>query len=372
MGTIVERKRLDGTKAYMAKIIITRDGKVAHRESKTFDRRQAAAGWIGKREEELSQPGALEREARPDPTLSEIIDTYKRENLSEMGDTKSRVLKNIGKHDLGGKRASTITSQDIVAFCADLRRERKPQTVSTYVEHLSEIFKVARPAWGYPLDLTAMHDARIVARKLGYIGTSDQRDRRPTLSELDKLMEHFKRRLYIQPLSAPMQKLMAFAIYSARRQEEIVKMRWDDLDQAGSRILIRDMKHPDEKDGNHVLCSLPKEALDIILSMPQESHVIFDVAADTISRAFTDACKLLGIDDLHFHDLRHDGVSRLFEMGGTIPQVAAVSGHRSWKNLQRYTHIRQTGDKYAGWKWLPEVTLPLERRVSRARGRSRK
>lgn len=41
------------------------------------------------------------------------------------------------------------------------------------------------------------------------------------------------------------------------------------------------------------------------------------------------ACKILGIDDLHFHDLRHDGVSRLFEMGKTIPQAASVSGHRT-------------------------------------------
>ncbi|MGA8419323.1 MAG: tyrosine-type recombinase/integrase, partial [Pseudolabrys sp.] len=60
--------------------------------------------------------------------------------------------------------------------------------------------------------------------------------------------------------------------------------------------------------------------------------------------------------DLRFHDLRHEGISRLFEMGRTIPQAAAVSGHRSWTSLKRYTHIRQTGDKYKNWKWLPIVT----------------
>jgi integrase len=62
------------------------------------------------------------------------------------------------------------------------------------------------------------------------------------------------------------------------------------------------------------------------------------------------------IDDLHFHDLRHDGISRLFEMGKTIPQAASVSGHKSWQSLQRYAHLKQTGDKYAGWKWLDVVT----------------
>ena len=41
------------------------------------------------------------------------------------------------------------------------------------------------------------------------------------------------------------------------------------------------------------------------------------------------ACKLPAVEYLHFHDLRHEGVSRLFEMGKTIPQAAGVSGHRS-------------------------------------------
>jgi len=60
---------------------------------------------------------------------------------------------------------------------------------------------------------------------------------------------------------------------------------------------------------------------------------------------------VLGIDDLHFHDLRHEGCSRLFELGWTIPQVASVSGHRSWQSLKRYSHLRQSGDKLACWRW---------------------
>jgi hypothetical protein len=50
MRTIVARRRQNGTTAYMAKIIIEREGKIAHRESKTFDRRPAAAAWIARRE----------------------------------------------------------------------------------------------------------------------------------------------------------------------------------------------------------------------------------------------------------------------------------------------------------------------------------
>lgn len=78
---------------------------------------------------------------------------------------------------------------------------------------------------------------------------------------------------------------------------------------------------------------------------------------------------MLGIEDLHFHDLRHEGVTRLFEMGRTIPQAASVSGHRSWSSLKRYAHIRQTGDKYAEWKWRSVLDKPLDEHQTRAGAR---
>jgi site-specific recombinase XerD len=49
--------------------------------------------------------------------------------------------------------------------------------------------------------------------------------------------------------------------------------------------------------------------------------------------------KAAGMDDLVCHDLRHEGISRLFERGWQIQQVAIISGHKTWKTLQRYTHV---------------------------------
>ena len=155
-----------------------------------------------------------------------------------------------------------------------------------------------------------------------------------------------------------MQQIIAFAIFSTRRQEEITCIAWTDFEPAApplhlnARILIRDMKHPGDKVGNDVFCDLPPEATAIIETIPRKKKEIFPYSVDAIGAAFTRACKLLAIDDLHFHDLRHDGISRRSEMGKTIPQAAVVSGHRSWSSLKRYSHLRQTGDKYAGWKWL--------------------
>jgi len=205
------------------------------------------------------------------------------------------------------------------------------------------------------LNQQAMRDAQMVLRDLGATAHSSKRDRRPTLAELDLVMQHFVDRQERAPQSAPMHLIIAFAIFSTRRQEEITRMKWSDLDSAHSRVMVRDMKHPGQKKGNDVWCELPPEALRIALAMPRNGDRIFPYSTDAICAAFTRACKLLDIKDLHFHDLRHEGVSRLFEMGRTIPLAASVSGHRSWNSLQRYSHLRESGDKFAGWHWLKKI-----------------
>jgi integrase len=356
MGTVIPRKRADGSTGYQAQLLIKRAGKVIHREGRTFDRKQAASAWLEKREKELAKPGALDRLQAPDPTLAAVIDRYTTESIKKIGRTKAQVLRAIKTYDIANKRCSEITSVDLIAFANQLVIKVKPQTVANYLSHLAAVFAVAKPAWAYPLDQTAMNDAFIVAKRLGIASKSRERDRRPTIEELDRIMEYFGERLKRRPSSIPMQKVIGFAIFSTRRLEEITRISWTDLDIDGSRVLVRDMKNPGEKIGNDVWCDLPPEALQIVLSMPKKHEEIFPFCGDTIGANFTRACQLLDIIDLHLHDLRHDGVSRLFEIGRNIPQVATVSGHRSWTSLKRYTHLRQTGDKYAGWKWLSTVT----------------
>jgi integrase len=334
MGTITVRTRKDDSKAYTAQIVIKQNGVTVHREAQTFDRKQAANAWIVRREAELKSPGGLER--KEDPTLGAVIDRYIEESRNPIAGTRAQVLKAIKNSDLGETKCSEITPNTLVTFARELTENVEPQTCGNYFSSLSNIFTLARPAWGYPLARQAFDDALIVVKKLGLVKKANERSRRPTLEELDRLMEHFGRVRAQRPSSIPMQKIVAFAIFSTRRQEEITLLRWDDLDD--DRILVRDMKHPGDKIGNNVYCELPPEALAIAKSMPRVKPEIFPFSTDAISAAFTRACKILGIEDLRFHDLRHEGISRLFEMGRTIPQVAAVSGHRSWTSLKRYTH----------------------------------
>jgi integrase len=347
MGTIIGRFRKDGSKAFTAQIVIKKDSVIVHREAQTFDRKPTANAWIVKREAELKRPGGLE--SKDDPTLAAVIDRYIAESKNVVHGTKAQVFKTLKNSDLGEIKCSEITSRTLVSFAQELNKSMEPQTCGNYFSHLSNIFTVARPAWDYPLSRQEFDDAVIVLKKLGLIRKGGERDRRPTLEELEQLMEHFGRIRENRPSSIPMQKIVAFALFSTRRQEEITLLRWDDLDD--DRILVRDMKHPGDKIGNNVYCELPTEALAVIKSMPRVKPKIFPYSTDAISAAFTRSCKILGIENLRFHDLRHEGISRLFEIGKTIPQAATVSGHRSWTSLKRYTHIRQTGDKYSNWRW---------------------
>src|SRR4029077_9702240 len=259
MGTITTRHREDGSPSYRAQIRIKVKGKVVHQETQTFDRRQAASAWMARRETELREPGALERirNADNDPPLRQAIDVYVAENERTIGRTKAQVLRSIKGYDIADMRCSKITSADVVQFVKSI--PASPATRQNYLGHLGAIFAIAKPAWGYPLDRQAIKDAFIVAKRLGIIRKGSERDRRPTIDELNRLLDHFVLVEVRRHGVLPMTRIVPFAIFSTRRQEEIVTVKWKDFDK--NRSLLRDMKHPGDKTGNNVWCDLTPEAV---------------------------------------------------------------------------------------------------------------
>jgi integrase len=361
MGAITARPRKGGGIGYTAQIRLKREGVVVYQESQTFDRKQTAQAWMKRRETELAQPGALERAKRKGELLTDIIDRYLEEYevIRPLGKTKRATLKALGLTWLGQVTDRDLTSQKLVEYAQWRMSEEgggvQAQTVGNDLSHLGAVLSVARPAWGYEIDPHAMTDARKVLRKLGMVSKSKERSRRPDKAELDSLLRHYAEMLKRKPSSINMLKVIGFAIFSTRRQEEICRIRWADLDERRRAVLVRDMKNPGQKIGNDVWCDLPEEAWEIIQSMPRGCDEIFPYNGDSVSASFTRACKFLEIDELHFHDLRHDGISRLFEMDWDIPRVAGVSGHRDWNSLRRYTHLRGRGDPYRQWDWLEKI-----------------
>lgn len=373
MGTITQRKRKDGSSGFTAQIRIMIEGKAVYQESQTFDRKATAQAWIRKREAELYEPGAIEKANRKGVTIKQMIDKYlvEYEKLRPLGKTKRATLKAIGESWLGELEDQQLTSQKLVDYAMD-RIEKdgiQPQTVGNDLAHLGAVLSVARPAWGYEVDPQAMPDARRVLKKMGAVTKSVERNRRPTMDELERIIKYFQKVRDARRQEIDMVRVVVFALFSTRRQEEITRIRWDALNDQEQSALITDMKNPGQKYGNDVWCHMPDEAWRILQSMPRVADEVFPYNSRSISASFTRACHFLQIDDLHFHDLRHDGVSRLFEKGWDIPRVASVSGHRDWNSMRRYTHLRGKGDPYEGWEMLEEVVtgpvIEAQRRIKR-------
>jgi integrase len=169
-------------------------------------------------------------------------------------------------------------------------------------------------------------------------GKSKRRTRRPTTAELNALLKYFKRR--DQRVTLPMVDLVNFALYSARREGEICRLEWEDNDAVARSGMVRDAKHPTHKEGNHRRFKYTAEAWAIVERQPQTGEYIFPYDPKSISAAFTRACHVLAIQDLRFHDLRHEATSRLFERGYHIHEVAQFTLHESWNELRRYTNLK--------------------------------
>jgi integrase len=325
--------------------------------SQSFATRAEAAAWARDTESKMDKGQSVDPGRRI--TFGAVMQAY-RAHLAHskkgMGRSKALALNKIEKL-LGARRLIELKTPALVAYCET--REKEGAGPATILQDFSYIGTVLRHGGALlgaehatAAALTAVDAARLTLRHSGRVAKSAERDRRPTDAELTRLIDHWA----TSPRQAiPMIDLTLFAVATAMRLGEIVGIRWEDLDADARTIIIRSRKHPTRKATNHQKVPLPfgpcvignrvVDPLEIILHQPsaqasQRQGRIFPRAADSISRAFQRATDELGIEDLHFHDLRHDGASRLFEAGWPIERVALVTGHRDWNMLRRYTQLR--------------------------------
>ncbi|EDY85696.1 site-specific recombinase, phage integrase family [gamma proteobacterium HTCC5015] len=352
MATITPRKTKKGIR-YTAQIRINRKGLRPYSESFSADKRSIVKEWAIQREAELMKPGGLAAATAERPSVGNVLTYYLEDyqDLMAFGRSKLADLKKLINHDISDKDATTLTTAEVLQHVRDRRASGAgPATVKNDLIWLSTAFQSVSAARNLTLKLTSIKEAQVIAKKERLIAASKKRDRRPELLELDQLLESFSSR--DKRATIPMVPITLFALFSTRRQDEICRIQWSDLDRANSRVLVRDMKHPREK--TDTWCALPARAMAIIDQMPQIDERIFPYNSKSVGSAFTRTCKILGIEDLHFHDLRHEAITHQFEIGQQIPVVAKISGHKSWASLQRYTHLLQLEhfDKYQGWSWL--------------------
>lgn len=341
MATIKARTQRDGSVRYTAVIRIRQGAAIVHQEAKTFSHRSAAQLWAKHREVALNDPKELSRASHPPVTLASLIHWYIEtfEEVSKWQRSKQAHLRFLENHTIGQANVIELTTADLLEHVQARRDEGAgPATVANDLVWVGVVLRAAKSFKKLPIDPNIVVEARGASRELRLVSKATRRTRRPTPDELKRLEEFFQHR--DRRSDMPMADIMNFAIYSARRQAEICRIKWSDNDARSRSGLVRDAKHPKLKDGNHRRFKYTKEAWEIVQRQPKGSEFIFPFSERTVGAAFTRACRVLGIPDLHFHDLRHEATSRLFERGYHIHEVAQFTLHDSWAELKRYANVR--------------------------------
>lgn len=204
-------------------------------------------------------------------------------------------------------------------------RTLSPATVRLELSLLSNFFDLARIEWGYTDRSNPCADVRKPKLPPG-------RDRRLGAREERLILRYAHSHANNEVYS-----IIALALATAMRQGEILQLRWENIN-----FKTRVAHLPATKNGTKRDVPLSHKARDALSRLgPKQRGKVFSYTSSGIKSTWRYMLRNLGIEDLHFHDLRHEAISRLFELGTLdMMEIAAISGHKSLAMLKRYTHLR--------------------------------
>jgi len=188
---------------------------------------------------------------------------------------------------------------------------------------LSHPLSVAITDWGYELP---SNPCQLIRKPKG----DKARVRRLVDDEFNKLKASC-----MQSDNNHLAPLVEFAIETGMRRGEMLSLKWSDVhvDQSYCHL-------PLTKNGSSRDVPLSMRAKALLEDLPKDSELVIPIHFEALKGLWKRAMKRAGIDDLHFHDLRHEATSRFFEKGLNVMEVATITGHKDLRMLQRYTHLR--------------------------------
>lgn len=333
--------------------------------SKTFRVQKDALTWARRAEDEMERGVFIDRSHSERLTFDKALSRY----LSEVVPTKKPATQETDRYcavplrAYFGKYSLAAISPDVVATYRDQRlatplKRKDPKTgeakvlldrvtgkpkllsansVRLELALLSHLFNTAIREWRLGLVRNPVSGIRKPSPGVG-------RDRR--LSEAEEV----RLRHALASLSNPMLGwIFDIALETAMRSGEIAGLHIQQVD-----VKRRVVRLTDTKNSSARTVPLTRHAADVFAlaldnpTRPEGCDLVFfgEPGRDGKRRPYTFAKvwngikTSLGLDDLHFHDLRHEAVSRLVEAGFSDQVVSAISGHRSQQMLKRYTHLR--------------------------------
>ncbi|WP_153131419.1 integrase [Dechloromonas hortensis] len=292
--------------------------------SKAFINKEDALRWARGIERSMDL-GEYSPAETTKTTLAELIDRYKREvTPTKRGALQERYRLGVIEADkLAGMNIKSITSAEVAAFRDRRLATVKPITARHDLCTLSAVFEHARLEWSYAITNPV--------RGIRKPSMGHGRERRLEGDEEQRLLAelHKCRSPWIAPL-------FLFSIETACRRSDALKLQWADVDLSKRIAVLRGTKNGDNR-----VIPLSGKAVKVLSALPRDlkGHV-FPVPMPTVRSAFEYARERANIKDLRWHDLRHEAVSRLHELGLSTVEVASISGHKTLACLARYSHMK--------------------------------
>lgn len=295
-------------------------------QSKTFTLKADAEAW-GRSIEVQMERGTFMPGVDPDddvPAIATVADLLKEYTTKESikkadgGSADRNRIKPVVAA-LGEYSVHTLTSKRLSQYKKDrMALGYAPQTVTHEINILHRAYVVAVEEWGIGLRAPIPRTSRPTPPS-----SREHRVRKKDVEAIRKATE-----------SPDLGDIVEFAIETCMRRAEIARMRWEGVDLRRKTVLL-----PRTKNGKQRTVPLSNRARDILMARKREDGPVFNMAVWSISQAFKRAVDRCGLGHLVFHDTRHEGISRLFEDGLSVVEVARISGHRTLSQLDRYTHL---------------------------------
>lgn len=315
-------------------------------QSKTFTTKADAEAWGRLIEGEIDRGVFVSRTEAENTTLLDALDRYSKEITPKKKGSAQELtrIRRWQSSDLGARFLATIKGSDLAKFRDDRRTAGKAEnTIRLDLALISHLFETARREWG-------MQSLTNPVKNITLPRGSKQRDRRLSPTEEKYLLSACGK-----TVQTTMRPIVELALETAMRQGEILKLTWRTVD-LGKRLIFL----ADTKNGESRYVPLSKRAIEVLNSLPRaiDGGKIFQISQDRLIRTFQRACAIGKtdyledckkaktdpisefLDNLRFHDLRHEATTRFFEKGLDMMEVSTITGHKSLQMLRRYTHLR--------------------------------
>ena len=293
--------------------------------TKTFSSLTTAKRWASTTEADMERNLHV---VIPDKTLlRELLERYEEDvsPLHKSHQVEKYRLKTLQTH-LGDQRVSMLSPALICKYRDTRLRAVSPASLKRELVILSSVLNTAIKEWGINLQNNPV--SMVSLPKVG-----NGRDRRLEFGEEEKLLS----------VSGELKRIIIVALETGMRRGEILNIKKSHIDFARQTLLIPLTKTDTPR--TIPLSSRAIEALRAQLRGSQnvitiEETTLFSYTARGLSGAFLRLCRKHKLDNLHFHDLRHEATSRFFEKGLNPVEVATITGHKDTRMLMRYTHLR--------------------------------